>query len=69
MKKLKHITTICRELYEETGYTTTMNFIADEIEKGNPAYKDVEYKECYPCESETPHSHNECLICGTNYNS
>ena len=65
MKKLRHITTICRELYEKTGYTTVMNFINDEIEKGNPAYKDVEYINCFPCESETPHWHNECLVCGS----
>lgn len=64
MKKLRHITEICRELYEKTGYTTTMNFINDEIEKGNPAYKDVKYINCSSCESETPHWKDTCLICG-----
>ena len=63
MKKLKHITQICRELYEETGYTTTMNYIDEQIKKGNPAYKDVKYFNCSGCESETPHWKDMCLIC------
>ena len=65
MKKLKHITEICRELYEKSGYTTTMNYIDEQIKKGNPAYKDIEYFSCSGCESGTPHWKDMCLVCGT----
>lgn len=63
MKKLKHITQICREIYEEKGPGAVYDYVNDKLEK-KTAPPFVGYKECSPCEAETPHWHEECLLCG-----
>ncbi len=63
IKKLKHITVICHELYNEKGSSAVYDFCNDYMEK-NPD-SNVRYKQCTPCEADTPHWHNECLVCGS----
>ena len=64
MRKLKHITTICREIYEKKGQSAVHDFVNEQLEKKNGAFKDVTYKECQNgCESKTPHWHDTCLVC------
>lgn len=62
MRKLKHITEVCRSLYEEKGASAVYDYCNDYIEK----YPDsnVRYKQCTACDADTPHFGNECLICG-----
>ena len=46
-KKLKHITVICKELYEEKGASAVYDYANERMEK----YPDgnVRYKQCTPC--------------------
>jgi len=62
-KKLKHITVICKELYEEKGASAVYDYANERMEK----YPDgnVRYKQCTPCAAETPHWFDSCLICGS----
>ena len=62
MKKLKHITVVCRELYEEQGASAVYAYVRNFIERQDD--KDISYKQCTPCEAKTPHWCDECLICG-----
>lgn len=71
MKKLKHITQVCRELYEQKGASAVYDYANKHIEK-NPN-GNVRYKECGHCDANTPHwcmtntmftVQDECLICG-----
>jgi hypothetical protein len=59
IKKLKHITVICRELYEEKGASAVYDYIREK--KPTTVYDTI----CIPCEAVTPHWSGECLICGT----
>jgi hypothetical protein len=61
-KKLKHITVICREMYELQGMSAVIDYINDYIKR----YPDsnIEFRQCPHCETQTPYWHNECLICG-----
>ena len=63
IKKLKHITVICRELYEEKGASAVYDYMNDYMDKYPDT--DVLYKQCTGCEASTPHWHGECLICGS----
>jgi uncharacterized UBP type Zn finger protein len=62
-RKLKHITVICKELYEEKGASAVYDYANERMEK----YPDgnVQYKQCTPCDAETPHWFDTCLICGS----
>jgi len=63
IKKLKHITQICKELYEEKGASAVYEYANERMNQmpnGN-----VSYKQCAGCEAETPHWHDTCLICGS----
>jgi len=59
MRKLKHITVICRELYEEKSASA----VYDYANKNLMNRHDVAYKHCKGCDAETPHWNNTCLIC------
>ena len=62
IKKLKHITTICRELYELHGMSAVINYVNQYMDK-NPNHNIV-YNQCPHCETQTPSWENECLVCG-----
>lgn len=62
MRKLRHITQICRELFELQGSSAVYDYCNEYMEK-NP-HSDVKYKNCKGCEADTPHWYNECLVCG-----
>jgi hypothetical protein len=63
IKKLKHITTICKELYEEKGPSAVYGYVRDFlIRQPTPA---IDYRDCTPCDANTPQYHGVCLICGT----
>ena len=62
IKKLKHITTICYELYKEKGASAVYDYCNEYMEK-NPN-SNIKYKNCKGCEADTPHWYNECLVCG-----
>ena len=57
IKKLKHITVICRELYEEKGASAVYDYVRDK--------PNIHEMQCTQCEAITPHWSGECLICGT----
>ena len=67
MKKLKHITEICKEIYEEEGMEGVIEHINKALESNNFAYREVHFKKCKGCETETPYWQDECLICGGTY--
>ena len=56
IKKLKHITVICRELYEEKGASAVYDYVKDK--------PNIHEMYCTQCEVVTPHWSGECLICG-----
>ena len=62
IKKLKHITVICKELYAEKGASAVYDYVNEFIEKQDST--NISYRECTGCEASTPHWHSECLICG-----
>jgi hypothetical protein len=63
IKKLKHITVICRELYEAKGASAVHDYVNQYLDK-NPG-ADIKRNFCKACDAETPHYLSECLICGT----
>ena len=62
IKKLKHITTICRELYELQGMSAVCDYVNQYMDK-NPNHN-ITYKQCPHCETQTPYWYTECLVCG-----
>jgi hypothetical protein len=62
IKKLKHITQICRDLYEEEGASAVFAYMNDYMERSKTG--DVKYEHCKECNSETPAWRSICLICG-----
>ena len=52
MKKLKHITVICKELYEAEGASAVYDFVRDYLKR--QPNSDIDYKDCTPCEANTP---------------
>jgi hypothetical protein len=66
IKKLKHITVICKELYEEKGATAVYGYVRDFLIR-QPTTA-IAYQDCTPCEANTPQYHGVCLICGTEAN-
>ena len=62
IKKLKHITVICRELYELQGMTAVINHVNQYMET-NPNHN-IEFRQCPHCETLTPYWNNQCLVCG-----
>lgn len=69
MKKLKHITEICSEIYENEGAAGVYDYIIDAQKNNETHVKNVKWKECDMCDAETPHWGNnwshQCLVCGT----
>ena len=63
MKKLKHITVICKELYEAEGASAVYDFVRNYLKR--QPNSDIDYKDCTPCEANTPQLNGVCLICGT----
>jgi hypothetical protein len=63
--KLKHITEICRKIYERKGLSSVIDHVDFQMQMGNQAYKDVKDQYCTPCDTVTPHWKNECLGCGS----
>lgn len=64
MKKLKHITKTCEELYEKHGAGAVYTYCNEYID-AHPN-SNVSYKQCTACDAKTPHFCTECLICGEN---
>ena len=63
MKKLKHITEVCRELYEDEGSGAVYDHANEVIKKQGDS--NVHYRNnCKGCEANTPSWHDTCLICG-----
>jgi len=62
IKKLKHITQICRELYEEKGASAVYDYMNDYMERSITG--DVKYEQCLECDASTPAWRGHCLICG-----
>lgn len=65
MKKLKHITKVCQEIYEEKGMSAVFDHVNAQIEARNHAYKNVRFKYCPQCDTECPSWFDQCLICGS----
>jgi hypothetical protein len=63
IKKLKHITQICRELYELQGMSAVIEYVNQYMEK-NPDHHNIEFRQCPHCETVTPYWYNECMVCG-----
>lgn len=63
IKKLRHITEVCTELYETKGagavYDHANEFIAKQGDS-NVHYRNY----CKACEANTPSWHDTCLVCG-----
>jgi hypothetical protein len=59
---MKTVKTICKEIYEKSGATAVYDFI-NSWNKDNPKFA-IPYSFCEPCNAETPHKDDECLICG-----
>lgn len=64
MKKLKHITQICEEVYNKHGLSGVIDHVDFQMQMGNQAYKNVKYKTCEPCDNQTPFWKDTCLVCG-----
>ena len=62
IKKLKHITQICRELYEEKGFGAVCDYMNDYMERSVTG--DVKYEQCKECDASVPAWRGNCLICG-----
>jgi hypothetical protein len=62
IKKLIHITVICKGIYEEKGAAGVYAYMNKYMkEHPNPNTK---YKYCTGCEGQTPHFGDDCLVCG-----
>jgi len=62
IKKLKHITVICRELYELKGMSAVCDYVNNYMETHPDS--NIEYRQCPHCETQTPFYYNECMVCG-----
>ena len=62
IKKLKHITQICRDLYEEKGASAVYAYMNDYMERSITG--DVKYEHCKECAVSVPAWRNNCLLCG-----
>jgi hypothetical protein len=58
MKKLKHITKVCQELYEEKGQSAVFDYVN---ERDLP---NVQYEYCKACDTDSPAWEHQCLVCG-----
>jgi hypothetical protein len=62
IKKLKHITMICREMFELQGMSAVIDYVNQYMDK-NPD-SNIEFRQCKHCETLTPFWYDECLVCG-----
>jgi hypothetical protein len=60
MKKLKHITDICREIYEKKGFAA----VCDYANKMMKTSFDIQYENCKACDTTAPAWRHTCLACG-----
>jgi hypothetical protein len=60
MKKLKHITEVCREIYEKKGFSAVCDY-ANKVMKTS---FDIQYENCKACDTEAPAWRHVCLACG-----
>jgi hypothetical protein len=57
MRKLKHITEVCREIYEKQGQSAVFDYI-NKNAPGTP------FEYCKGCDTDTPTWQHTCLVCG-----
>lgn len=62
IKKLRHITQICRELYELHGMSGVIEYVIKYMDKHPDS--NIEFRQCPHCETQTPFYYNECMVCG-----
>jgi len=68
MKNLfENIEIECDFVYQNGGESSVFEYVSQQIKLGNERYKNVTYKACLMCETETPHNENNCLVCGCGY--
>ena len=61
MRKLKHITVLCREAYERDG----VQGVYDMIETFSKTVRaDIKIELCKACESHEASWEHQCLVCG-----
>ena len=59
----KHITEICREIYEKKGFCGVCDYVNEMLERDNPM-PDLGYEFCKACDTEAPAWNHICLACG-----
>lgn len=64
MKKLKHITEVCREIYEKEGFSAVCDYVNKYLEGKSPIQMDTAYEFCKACNTEAPAWRHICLCCG-----
>jgi len=62
MKKLKHVTEVCLEIYEKHGQSAVFDYVNEQKSKGH--LPNVHYEYCKGCETDSPAWEHECLVCG-----
>ena len=60
MKKLRHITEVCKEIYEKKGFSA----VCDYANKMMKNCFDIQYETCKACDTEAPAWNHICLACG-----
>ena len=60
MKKLRHITDVCKEIYEKKGFAAVCEY-ANKVMKTS---FDIQYEICKACDTEAPAWRHVCLACG-----
>src|SRR5690606_39083306 len=64
MRKLKHITEICAEIYEKEGFTAVCEYANKILESESLMKSDIAYEYCKGCDTDTPAWRHNCLVCG-----
>jgi len=64
MKKLKHITEICREIYEKEGFSAVCDYVNKVLESDSLMKSDIAYERCDACNTDAPAWRHVCLACG-----
>jgi hypothetical protein len=64
MKKLKHITEVCREIYEKEGFSAVCDYANKILESDSLMKSDIAYECCKACNTDAPAWRHVCLACG-----
>ena len=64
MRKLKHITEICAEIYEKEGFTAVCEYANKILESESLMKSDIAYERCDACDTDAPAWRHICLACG-----